>query len=115
MRHGEAEKALHALESVRPIGFSRLTVPYLRGNAYLRLGKGHEAEQAFESILNLRSLAPTSPLQSLARLGLARAYALEGNAAESRKAYQEFFALVKDADPDVPLLKEAKAEYAKLK
>jgi len=115
LRHGEAEKALHSLESVRPIGFSRLSVPYLRGNAYLRLGKGREAAQAFENALNLRPLFPVSPLYSLARLGLARAYALEGNVAESRKAYQDFFALLKDADPDVPLLQQAKAEYAKLK
>ncbi len=115
LRRGEAEKALHWLESVRPTGFSRYGVPYVRGNAYLRLVKGHEAEQAFQSILNLRTLYPTNPILSLARLGLARAYALEGNAAESRTAYQDFFALVKDADPDVPIIQQAKAEYANLK
>jgi hypothetical protein len=51
---------------------------------------------------------------SLARLGLGRAYALQGDSQKSRAAYQDFFALWKDADPDVPILKEAKAEYAKL-
>jgi tetratricopeptide (TPR) repeat protein/predicted Ser/Thr protein kinase len=114
-RHGEAEKALHSLDSVRPIGFSRLGVAYLRGNAYLRLGKGREAEQAFENALKLSTLYAGNPLLSLARLGVARAYALEGNAAESRKAYQDFFALLKDADPDIPILQQAKAEYARLK
>jgi len=53
-------------------------------------------------------------LGSLAHLGLARSYALGGDTAKSRVAYQDFFALWKDADPDIPILKEAKAEYAKL-
>ena len=55
------------------------------------------------------------PWGALARLGLARAYAMEGNSAKARAAYQNFLTLWKDADPDVPVLKEAKAEYAKLK
>ena len=55
-----------------------------------------------------------SPLGALARLGLARAYALSGDTAKSRSAYQEFLTLWKDADPDIPILKEAKADYAKL-
>jgi hypothetical protein len=54
-------------------------------------------------------------LMSQAQLGLARAYALQGNKAKSRMAYQDFFALWKDADPDTPVLKQAKAEYAKLR
>jgi hypothetical protein len=55
-----------------------------------------------------------APYFPLARLGLARAYALQGDAAKARTSYQDFFALWKDADPDVPILKQAKAEYAKL-
>jgi len=115
LRHGDAEKALQSLEHARYYLFAQIPLHNLRGNAYLRAGKGREAEQEFQKVLNLRPVYPTAPLHSLARLGLARAYALEGNATESRKAYQDFFALLKDADPDVPLLKEARAEYAKLK
>ena len=55
------------------------------------------------------------PLAALAHLGLGRAYALAGDSAKSKTAYEDFFALWKDADPNVPILKEAKAEYAKLK
>ena len=57
---------------------------------------------------------PPIPLYPLARLGSGRAYALQGDKAKAREAYQDFFAMWKDADPDVPILKEAKAEYAKL-
>jgi tetratricopeptide (TPR) repeat protein len=115
LRRGETEKALHLLESVRPVGDSRYAVPYLRGNAYLRLGKGREAEQEFQSILNLRTLYPASDILSLAHLGLGRAYVLAGNPTEARRHYQDFFALVKDGDSDVPVIQQAKAEYAKLK
>ena len=59
-------------------------------------------------------IAPTAPEHSLAKLGLGRAYVTAGNAAKARAAYQDFFALWKDADRDIPVLKEAKAEYAKL-
>ena len=55
------------------------------------------------------------PLEALARLGLARAYALQGDTAKARSAYQEFFTLWKDADPDIPILKDAKAEFAKIR
>ena len=55
------------------------------------------------------------PWGALARLGLARAYAIEGNTAKARAAYQDFLTFWKDADPDIPILKQAKAEYAKLK
>jgi eukaryotic-like serine/threonine-protein kinase len=56
----------------------------------------------------------TSPLGALAHLGLARAYALQGDTVKSRSAYQDFLALWKDADPDIPILRQAEAEYAKL-
>jgi hypothetical protein len=55
------------------------------------------------------------PWGALARLGLARAFALQGNTAKARAAYQDFLAIWKDADPDIPILQQAKAEYAKLK
>lgn len=75
---------------------------------------GSEAAQEFQKVLALRNMYPQSPLMSLAQLGLARAYALQGDKARSRMAYQDFLALWKDADPDIPILKQAKAEYAKL-
>ena len=65
-------------------------------------------------MLNHRGLMNVCPLVSLAHLGLARARALSGDTAGARTAYQDFFALWKDADPEIPILKEAKAEYAKL-
>ncbi len=74
-----------------------------------------EAAAEFQKILDHRGVAPVSPLYPLAHLGLARACALSGDAAKSRRMYQDFFALWKDADPDIPILQEAKAEYAKLK
>jgi eukaryotic-like serine/threonine-protein kinase len=87
---------------------------YLRGQAYLRMRAGKEAAIEFQKVVDHRGVAPLSVLHMLARPGLARAYALQGDTAKSRAAYQEFLTLWKDADPDVPILKEAKAEYAKL-
>ena len=88
---------------------------YVRGLANLKLGKGPEAAVEFQKIVEARSLAPMSALYPLAHLGLARAAALQGDAAKARKAYQDFFALWKDADGDIPVLIEAKKEYEKLK
>jgi hypothetical protein len=73
------------------------------------------AAAEFQKILDHRGVDPLSPLYALAHLGSARAYALAGETSKSRTAYQDFLALWKDADPDIPILKEAKAEYAKLK
>ena len=87
---------------------------YVRGLVYLRARQGHEAEGEFQRILEHRGVSPLAPEYVLARLGLARAYTLQGDQAKARTAYQDFLALWKDADPDVPMLKEAKAEYAKL-
>ena len=87
---------------------------YVRGQAYLRLGDGPKAAAEYQKILDRRGIDPTNPLYNLARLGSGRAYALQGDKAKAKAAYQDFFAAWKDADPDVPVLKEAKAEYAKL-
>ena len=75
---------------------------------------GSAAAAEFQKYIDHRGLALNSPLAALARVGLARAYALQDDAAKSRTAYQDFFALWKDTDPDIPILKQAKAEYAKL-
>jgi tetratricopeptide (TPR) repeat protein len=95
---------------------------YVRGLAYLRLRAGVEATAEFRKILDhkgvLVSSSPDSPnslpLYPLAQLGLARAAALAGDTATSRRAYQDFLALWKDADTDIPVLKEARQEYGKL-
>ena len=87
---------------------------YVRGEAYLNLRDGAKAAAEYQKILDHGGIAPSMPLYTLARLGLARAYATQGDKAKARQAYQDFFAAWKDADPDVPILKEAKAEYAKL-
>jgi tetratricopeptide (TPR) repeat protein len=88
---------------------------YVRGLAYLRGKQGKEAAAEFRRILDHRALGTVYPLYALSYVGLARAWTLTGDTARARSAYQDFLALWKDADPDVPILKEAKAEYAKLK
>jgi serine/threonine protein kinase/tetratricopeptide (TPR) repeat protein len=88
---------------------------YIRGEALLKARDGGKAAVEYQKILDHRGIDPTSPLYSLARLGVGRAYALQGDTPKARAAYQDFFALWKDADPDVPVLKAAKAEYEKLK
>ena len=87
---------------------------YIRGQARLRANNGSGAAAEFQKFLDHRGIVINFPLGALAHLGLARAYALSGDTAKAKTAYQDFFALWKDADPDIPILKEAKAEYAKL-
>ena len=87
----------------------------LRAESYLRSHDGANAAAEYQKILDHRGLDPVSPLYALAHLGLGRAYALQGDNAKAKSAYQDFFAIWKDADPDVPILKTAKAEYEKLK
>jgi tetratricopeptide (TPR) repeat protein len=96
----------------RAIGFRCMVV---RGLAYLGLGDGKAATAEFEKISNNRGLDPLSIYYPLAQFHLGRAAKLEGNLEKSRRAYQDFLALWKDADPDIPILKAAKAEYEKLK
>ena len=92
-------------------GRSNFGVLYARGIAYLEAKQGDQAVQEFQRALDSRSFS-CDPLASLAKLGLARAHTMQGDKAASRLAYQDFLALWKDADPDTPLLKQAKAEYA---
>jgi predicted Zn-dependent protease len=82
--------------------------------AYLMLGKSKAATVEFQKIVDHPGLVLENPVGALARLGLARAYAMQGDTAKSRAAYQDFLTLWKDADPDIPIFKQAKAEYAKL-
>jgi len=88
---------------------------YIRGQAYLAAGKGNEAATEFQKIADHSGIVWNCWTGALAHLGLARAYALRGETAKAHAAYQDFLTLWKDADADVPVLREAKAEYAKLK
>ncbi len=81
---------------------------------YLENKQGAEAAAEFQKVMDYREALAPLPYLSLAKLGQARAYALTGDAAKSRTVYQDFFTIWKDADPDIPILKQAKAEYAKL-
>jgi eukaryotic-like serine/threonine-protein kinase len=87
---------------------------YIRGESRLLAHNGSTAATEFQRFLDHRGVVINCPLGALAHLGLARAYALSGDTAKAKTAYQDFFALWKDADPDIPILKEAKAEYAKV-
>src|SRR5260370_26525163 len=112
--------ANHAIELLRPtipfeLGAEAGLLPvYLRGEAYLQMRAGKEAATEFQKIVDHPGVAPFSSICVLARPGLARAYSLQGDIAKSRTAYRDFFALWKDADPEIPILKKAKAEHAKL-
>jgi len=115
--------AIAALESARPyeLGevFSTQTVTclypvYLRAEAYLAAGQGTTAATEFQKIIGHRGLVLNCASGTLAHLGLARAYALSSDTVKAKAAYNDFLTLWKDADPDIPILKQAKAEYAKL-
>jgi len=96
------------------MGYVRLYPVYIRGQAYLAAHRSGLAAADFQKILDHPGLVLNEPIGALAHLGLGRAYAIAGDYDKARTAYQDFFALWKDADPDIPILKEAKAEYAKL-
>lgn len=116
LQRGNPAQAIQLLETTRPFeGYALFQIAYLRGQAYLNQQNGAGAVAEFQKILDHRGSQPTSPMYSLAHLGLARAAALQGDTAKARKAYQDFFALWKDADADLPILIEAKKEYEKLK
>ncbi len=111
----ELLQATSAYEMATPMPLKVVLYPvYVRGEAYLMQRNGSAAAEEFQKFIDHRGLVANFPLGVLARLGLARAYVLQGNSNKARSAYQEFFILWKDADPDVPILKQAKAEYAKL-
>jgi tetratricopeptide (TPR) repeat protein len=87
---------------------------YVRGQAYLAAGRGQEAAAEFQKVLNRRGVVFADPIGVLARLQLGRALNLAGDNAQAKAAYQDFLTLWKDADPDIPVLKQARAEYARL-
>src|SRR5450432_1599437 len=122
LNRGDGTAALDALSaaSAYELGHTNddftfaLNPVYLRGEAYLAAKNGTAAAGEFQKILDHSGVVGNEPIGALAHLGLGRAYALSGDSTKAKTAYQDFFALWKNADPDVPILKEAKAEYAKL-
>jgi serine/threonine protein kinase/tetratricopeptide (TPR) repeat protein len=121
LQRNQPAEAIAQTESAIPYAFgsdprgSGYFPIYARAESFLRAHDGTKAATEYQKILDHRGVEPTSVLYSLAHLGLGRAYALQGDTAKARTAYQDFFAVWKDSDPDVPVLKTAKAEYEKLK
>jgi eukaryotic-like serine/threonine-protein kinase len=114
---GNPGKAIEILQATLPYEFgvaSQVLTNYARGLSYLKARQGKEAAGEFQKIVDHPGVCETLPTCALAHLQLGRARALAGDNPGARGAYQDFFALWKDADPDIPVLKEAKAEYAKL-
>jgi uncharacterized protein YfaS (alpha-2-macroglobulin family) len=96
------------------LGAGNLYSAYVRGLAYVAAHHGAEAAAEFQKILDHRGLVICDPVGALAHLQLGRAYALSGDDTKARSAYQDFLTPWNDADPDIPIFKQARAEYAKL-
>jgi eukaryotic-like serine/threonine-protein kinase len=111
----EAIQVLQTAEAYEKGTAAYLYPAYLRGESYLAAHQGGEAAAEFQKILDHRGVVVNAPIGALAHLQLGRAYALQGDAAKARVAYQDFLTLWREADSDIPILKEAKAEYAKLR
>ena len=108
-------KALDFLEAATPFEFDDNTFPvYIRGEAYLAARRGGDAVVEFRKILDHKQIVLNDLTGALAQLQLGRAYVIQGDRAKAKAAYQDFLVLWKDADPDIPIYKQAKAEYAKL-
>jgi tetratricopeptide (TPR) repeat protein len=95
--------------------FGGLYPAYIRGESYLAAGRGQEAAVEFQKVLNHRGIVFADPIGALAHLQLGRAYVASGDTAKAKNAYQDFLTLWKDADEDLPVLKQARAEYARLR
>ena len=121
LQRNQPAQAVARLEVAAPYelgsgpGAPGYAINYIRGEAFLRLKDGAKAAAEYQKILDHRGVDPLDVGYALSRLGLGRAYALEGNTTTAKSAYQDFFAAWKDADPDVPVLKLAKMEYEKVR
>jgi predicted Zn-dependent protease len=115
LQHNNPTRAITLLEAASPYELADYGPMYFRGKAYLQAREGAKAAAEYQKILDHRGIEPTSPFYVLARLGLGRAYALQGETTKARTAYQDFLAFWKDADPDIAILKQAKEEYEKLR
>jgi eukaryotic-like serine/threonine-protein kinase len=124
LNHNDPAKAIEVLQAAAPYelgspgntaAFTPSLYPiYVRGQAYLAAHRGEEAAAEFEKILGWRGVVQNQPIAPLAHLGLARAYALEGDTAKAYAAYEDFLKLWKDADSNIPVLEQARSEVAKL-
>ena len=125
MNHGDPAKAIELLQVAVPyeLGqprssqtafFGALYPIYARGQAYLAARQGAEAAREFEKVLDHPGIMVGDPIGVLAHLQLGRAYAMQGDNTKAKTAYTEFLTLWKDADIDIPVLKQAKTEYGKL-
>jgi predicted Zn-dependent protease len=117
LNHKDPRTAISILERAKPYELADtdgLASTFLRGNAYLAAHRTPEAAAEFQRVLDHQPIVLLAPWGALAHLGLARAYALQGDTAKARAAYDDFLVLWKDADPDVPVLIQARSEYAKL-
>jgi tetratricopeptide (TPR) repeat protein len=94
--------------------FGGLYTVYVRGEAYLAAGRGQEAAAEFQKVLDHRGVVLADPIGALAHLQLGRAYVVSGDMTKAKNSYKDFLTLWKDADPDLPVLKQANAEYSKL-
>ncbi len=121
---GDASGAIASLAAAAPyelgatraidLNWTAMFPVFVRGEAYLAARQGSKAAAEFQKILDHRGLVLNQPIGALAHLGLGRAYVLQGDIPKAKAAYQDFLTLWKDADPDIPVLQRAKAEYAKL-
>jgi class 3 adenylate cyclase/Flp pilus assembly protein TadD len=120
VNQGNPSRAVEILQAAAPFELGSLDTNlslyplFVRGEAFLAAHQGSAASAEFQKILDHRGIVFNEPIGVLAHLGLARAYALQGDSAKARAKYQDFLTLWKDADSDIPILKQAKAEYAKL-
>jgi tetratricopeptide (TPR) repeat protein len=124
LTRNDSSKAIEALQAASPYklgapgngAFTPALYPvHVRGEIYLAAHQGSEAAAEFQKILDHSGVVQNEPIGTLAHLGLARAYTLQGDTAKARATYNDFLTLWKDADPDIPIYRAAKAEYAKLK
>ncbi len=125
LNKGDASGALASLATAAPyelgatraidLAWTPMFPVFVRGEAYLAARRGSDAAAEFQKILDHRGLVLNQPIGALAHLGLGRAYVLQGDIPKAKAAYQDFLALWKDADPDIPVLQQAKAEYKKLR
>lgn len=123
LRKGDAGRAVEALAAAAPYELGQTNTDftfalypvYLRGLAYLAAKQGAAAGAEFQKIVEHWGVVGNQPIGALAHLGLARAYVLQNDTVKAHAAYNDFFMLWKDADPNIPMLKEAKAEYTKLR
>jgi serine/threonine protein kinase/Tfp pilus assembly protein PilF len=125
LSNGNTSEALESLRAAAPYELGQTTYSiyrctvmypvYVRGEAYLAAHQGSEAAAEFQKILDHRGIVLNEPIGALAHLQIGRAYAMQGDTAKAKAAYQDFLTLWNDADPDIPILIAAKAEYSKLK